>query len=494
MPQPDAAAADLIAAARELRERLLADPHRPTYHFVAPEGHCMPFDPNGALYWRGKYHLGFIFQNERGHCWGHASSRDLVHWRLHPPSLVPNPGDPDTGIFSGNAFVSKEGEAVLLYHGVGAGNCIALSAEDDLDHWRKLPTNPIVAIPKEGDPDFGKYSSWDPHGWLEGDTYYAIFGGNPATLFRSKDLVKWEFLHRFPETNMPDVEPDEDISCPDFFSLGDKHMLLCISHKRGCRYYLGRFGNEQFHPEMHARMNWPGGTCFAPESLLDDRGRRIMWAWALDGTPGDNASIPEWSGTMTLPRVLSLGDDGTLRIEPVEELAALRMNHRRITRRVVPAEAEAIVPEVRGDCLELRLTFAPTDAAEFGLKVRCSPDGVEQTAISYDAERQCLRVDVSRSTLNESIIYRTFNMPHGVDNPLVTVQEAPFALAPGEPLELRVFLDRSILEVFANGRQCVTQRIYPTRPDSLGVSLFARGGSATVPTLDAWDLAPSNPW
>ena len=493
MPQPDAAAADLIAAARELRERLLADPQRPTYHFVATEGNCMPFDPNGALYWRGKYHLGFIFQDERGHCWGHASSHDLVHWRLHTPSLVPNPGDPDTGIFSGNAFVSKEGEAVLLYHGVGAGNCIALSSEDDLDHWTKLATNPIVPSPQEGDPDFGKYSSWDPHGWLEGDTYYALFGGNPSTLFKSQDLAHWDFLHRFPEVNMPDVAPDEDISCPDFFKLGDQHMLLCISHKCGCRYYLGRFEDEQFTPQMHARMNWPGGTCFAPESLLDDQGRRIMWTWVLDGALGDNPSIPEWSGVMSLPRVLSLPADGILRIAPVPELEALRMNHRRIADRLVPAEGEVAVAEVRGDCLELALTFAPTDASEFGLKVRCSPDGTEQTAISYDPARKCLRVDVSRSTLNESILYRTFCMT-GVENPLVTAQEAPFELAPGEALELRVFLDRSILEVFANGRQCVTQRIYPTRPDSLGVSLFARGGSATVAAFDAWNMAPSNPW
>ena len=87
----------------------------------------------------------------------------------------------------------------------------------------------------------------------------------------------------------------------------------------------------------------------------------------------------------------------------------------------------------------------------------------------------------------------TFHVPGG-GNPPVTAQEAPFTLAPGEPLTLRVFLDRSILEVFANRRQCLTQRIYPTRADSLGVALFATGGDATVTSLRAWDMAPSNPW
>lgn len=482
----------LISSARQHRAKLLKDRQRPTYHFVAPEGYCMPFDPNGALYWKGKYHLCYIFQDGRGHCWGHASSKDLVHWRFHPPALAPNPGDPDRGIFSGNAFINKKGEAVLLYHGVGVGNCIATSREDDLDNWTKLPSNPIVPSPKEGEADFGKYSSWDPHGWLESDTYYAVFGGNPATLFKSKDMVHWEFLHPFLNADMPDVDKDEDISCPDFFKLGSKHMLLCISHKRGCRYYLGRFESERFFPETHARMNWPGGTCFAPETLVDDKGRRIMWAWVLDRCSEDRIREYGWSGTMTLPRVLSLAEDGTLRIEPAEELKALRMNPRRVASLVVPADSETAVKEVRGDCLELSVIIQPRDAREFGLKVRCSPKREEQTIIAYDRAKGCLRIDLAKSTLDPQVISRTFCM-HG-DNPPVTAQEAPFALKPRESLKLRLFLDRSIVEVFANGRQCVTQRIYPTREDSLGVRLFSRGGSVRVQRLEAWDMAPANPW
>jgi sucrose-6-phosphate hydrolase SacC (GH32 family) len=83
---------DLIAAARRLREALLADPHRPTYHITTPEGLCAPFDPNGALFWKGRYHLFYIVQTEAGHCWAHISSHDLVHWRHHPLALAP--GEP----------------------------------------------------------------------------------------------------------------------------------------------------------------------------------------------------------------------------------------------------------------------------------------------------------------------------------------------------------------------------------------------------------------
>jgi len=487
------AADETLRAVRGHRDRLLNDPQRPVYHFVTPEGYCMPFDPNGAIYWKGKYHLFYIFQDERGHCWGHASSLDLIHWRFHPPALFPSPGDPDQGIFSGNAFVNQEGKAVLLYHGVNAGNCIAVSEEDDLVHWQKLPSNPIVPNPKEGDPDFGKYQSWDPHGWLEGGTYYAIFGGNPATLFRSPDMIHWTYQNKFLASDLPGVEPDEDISCPDFFPLGDKYMLLCISHKRGCRYYLGHWLDGKFYPETHARMNWPGGTCFAPESLLDNQGRRIMWAWALDRLPESEIQRAGWCGTMTLPRVLSLGDDNLLQIDPVEELKTLRLNPRRIENLTVAAGEEKALDGIRGDSLELEIGIDPGNTRQFGLKVRCSPDGREQTVITCDREAQTLRIDCARSSLTPGIVYRTFCM-YGGDNPPVTEQSAPFALKPGEPLRLRIFIDHSILEVFANRRQCLTQRIYPSREDSLGVSLFSAEGPVTVNSLTAWTMAPANPW
>ena len=82
----------------------------------------------------------------------------------------------------------------------------------------------------------------------------------------------------------------------------------------------------------------------------------------------------------------------------------------------------------------------------------------------------------------------------GEENPVVTQQVVPFELKPGEKLELCIFLDRSIVEIFANGRQCITQRVYPTREDSTGIELFSKGGSMTVESLQAWDMAPTNPW
>lgn len=464
---------------------------KPAYHFTNPTGEqCMPFDPNGAIFWKGRYHLGYIIGNaeecEKHFWWGHVSSEDLVHWRLHPPMLGPCPGDPDQGIFSGNAFVDKKGRVAIHYHGVGAGNCVALNdGDDELDSFVKLKANPVVKNP-----------SWDPFGWLENDVYYSISGSEPliddseALLYKctEDDQTEWNLVGRFLSHDMPDVESDEDLSCADLFHLGDKRVLLCISHKRGARYYVGRFEDEQFHPERHVRMNFPGGSCFAPETLLDDRGRRIFWAFALGNPVSAALSGPS---CMTVPWVLSMREDGTLGMEPVEELESLRQNHRRFERLTVEPGLEVDLDGVSGDCMELAVTIDPRRAERCGVEVRCSPDRSEQTAIAYDAQKKTLCIDMGKSSLDPNLMPKKFFLAReGEDNPEVSAQEAPFELGAGERIDLRIYLDRSILEVFANGRQCLTQRIYPTREDSLGVRLFSVGGTASFSPIDVWDMAP----
>ena len=114
-------------------------------------------------------------------------------------------------------------------------------------------------------------------------------------------------------------------------------------------------------------------------------------------------------------------------------------------------------------------------------------------------ENDSLIIDFSKSTLDKAVKYPRFtphDEPEGVDDDdrYASAQQAPFELADGERLKLRIFLDRSVLEVFANGRQCMTQRIYPTREDSLGVSVFAYGGETTLKSLDVWEMRTTNSW
>lgn len=473
---------ELIKHSRELREKFLKDPYRPSYHFVVPEGLARPFDPNGCIYLKGKYHLFYIFQDSGlphgGHCWGHVSSIDLVHWTHHPTALAPCPEDPDKGIFSGNAYVNKNGEATILYHGVGAGNCIATSSEDDLINWFKLPSNPIIPSPKEGEPEFGKYASWDPHGWLEGDTYYAIFGGKRPAIFKAKELDKWEYVGDLLAHSVPGVDINEDVSCPDLFKLGDKYILLCISHRLGCRYYIGEWKNEQFYPEFHEQMSWQDNAFFAPESLLDDKGRRIMWAWIFDGRTNETCKASGWSGTMSLPRVLWL-DDGILKMSPPEELNMLRYNQRNMENLVIKADSQLPLKDINGNVLELDMEMISEDAAQFGVKVCCSPDGEEETSIYYDVVDKKLKVDTTKSSLGEGA---------------KITEGGNFELKPGESLRLRVFLDKSVVECFANERQGIARHIYPTRKDSQRVLLFSRGGMTKVKFLNAWNMSASNPY
>jgi beta-fructofuranosidase len=272
---------------------------------------------------------------------------------------------------------------------------------------------------------------------------------------------------------------------------------MCISHPIGARFYEGAFDPVagKFEPRQHVRMNWPGGMFFAPESLQAPDGRRLFWAWVTDPRvrPAQEAT---GSGYQSLPRVLAFEEDGTPRITPAKELAALRRRPHRIGELPLPADGETVLKGVRGAHLELALEIDPGQAQSVGVKVRCSPDGQEQTAIWYEPAAGALRIDMSRSTLREDVTYgsppfTSYGLQRAADNrhPYASF-DAPFALAEGEALRLRIFIDGPMLEVFANDRQCLTQVIFPQRDDSLEVRACARGGAARLLSATAWEMAP----
>ena len=467
----------LALAVREHREQLLSDRLRPGYHFVIPEGVAIPFDPNGAIFWKGRYHLFYIFQDKRSgkksDHWGHVSSTDLFHWRHHPTGLL-------DGMYSGNCFINEHGVPTMCYHQVDQGNALAVALDDELNEWQKLDSNPITPVTQEGDRHHGKYRSWDPFGWYAGGSYYAIFGGEHPAIAKSDSLNgEWHYTGDLFAHGLEGVSLEEDVSCAELFKLGGKDVLLCISHRLGCRYYLGEWKNEQFYPESQAQMSWVDNTFFAPESLEDDQGRRIMWAWLRDFREFGLRLEHGWSGTMSLPRELSLGEGGKLRMDVVREIEALRYRPFRQESFEVQPEVDLSIDDVRGSSLELAIDMESTDAFEYGVKVCVSPDGKEQTVISYDPREGELKVDTRNS---------------GPEGSPKNVEAGPFLLKQNERLQLRVFVDKSVVEVFANSRQAVMRRIYPSRSDSLGVSVFSKGGSAKVNVLESWHISPSNPY
>lgn len=488
---------------RLLRSRLLNDPLRPHYHFVSPEGHAMPFDPNGAIFWKGKYHLGYIYQhnNEKGqriHYWGHVVSHDLFHWSVMPPMLDVKNGDPETGIFSGGSFLSKDGVPHVVYHGTGAGNSIARAKDDDLMIWEKFEQNPVIPVLKEN-IDIVKHSTnatrqaWDPHCWLEGDTYYQISGGNPPGLFKSTDLIHWSFVGNFMDESKRKQHEFEDWSCPDFFTLGNKRVSVAISHNLGTQYYIGEFLNEQFVPEKHGRMNWPGGTFFAPETLLDNKGRRILWGWVLDRRPYSDEQ--GWSGVMSLPRVLALSAAGDMLISPPAEVVQLRYNE------VIPADVsftgdqEETVENISGNCFEWQLEISAKNANTCGVKVLCSPDGKEETVIRYDFRSNELVIDFINSKAPGNVRHESYCMMGYYLKTVpefVSEQRAPLVLKKGENLRLDIFVDKSIIEVFANGRQCITQRVYPSLSSSTLCKVFSKSGKVEIKKAKFWQMAKTN--
>ena len=471
-----------LHTARHVRLKLLREPYRPAYHFVAPEGLACPFDPNGNVYWRGRHHMGYIYQEHNVHYWGHVSSIDLLHWVHHQPYLVPTPDSPEVGIFSGNSYLDKHGKRVIcLYHGVDAGNCIAWSDDKDLARWHKQEGNPIV--PNPTDPEKANHTSWDPCGWIHNGTYYAVFGGQKNTVWKSKDLRKWTMCGPFLAKAYPGIDLLEDISCPDFFKLGKKWVMVCISHRLGARYYVGQWKNEQFYPEYHEMMSHCDNQYFAPESHTDGQGRRILFAWVFDGRNDAARGLSGWSGMMSLPRVMTLGSDNRIIMTPAEELKTLRYNETAKRNVTVPAGGEkAIAFEAAADnVLELELELTG-NAAEYGIKVCCSDDGREETVIGYNVAEGKLKIDTTRASSDPLQAAKK------------SIEAAPLKLGRKEALRLRVFVDRCMVEVFANdGRLALSRVVSPSR-GSTGIKLYARGGSAKASGVRVWDMMPTNPY
>lgn len=505
----------VIQTTREFRERLLADPYRPAFHFCIPEDNGMPGDPNGAFYFNGRYHLMYLYNREgSGFSWGHISSSDLVHWRNHPDAI--GPGNGDEGCFSGGAFVTPEGKAYLTYWELWGARGIGMaeSADENFDNWVKLAENPVIkstewGITEKTDQNNKNvvYGSADPSNiWMKNGKYYMLTGnllvlnkygrqpdspagmqGDRTYLFVSNDLRKWEFLHPFFESDRKWTDQSEDNMCPSFLPLpstpdggpfSGKHLMLFISHNKGCQYYTGTYGNDRFYPEIHGRMTWTDNAYFAPEALVDDNGRQVMWAWIFDDKPDSLKNYGGWTGTYGLPRSLWLDKDGNLGMQPVKELAALRMNEKKKENIVVKSDNEFNLDELGTELMELEVVIEPGKASRLGVTVCCSPDGSEQTKLLYDASKNLLICDATRSSLR-----------FGRRN----IESAPFELKKGEPLVLRIFVDRSIVEVYANNRQAIARSIYPTQRGK-GIRIYAAGGDIIVKSVKVWEMAAANPY
>ncbi len=523
----------MLAARREKA----ADPWRPVYHYVNPEYTLN--DPNGLCYWQGRWHLFYQArppEDTRQH-WGHAVSDDLVHWRDLPYALYPGPED---RCYSGTTLVEKD-RVIALYHGVEVGNMVAVARDPLLLNWEKLPGNPVIPF-GAGDEAPLPHGVFDPCIWSSDGAYHAlsagIIPGRPEGkhsaaeyLFRSRNLEDWEYLHTFIEGDRFTVLGD-DGACPYFWPIGDRHILVFFSHMSGGQYWLGDYDRirDKFVVDAHGLFNFgatfPGGV-HAPTAAPDGQGGVIVlfnmnpgkptyrmndYLSGFYGDPGASGAAEDdpsryardWDQILTLPRRLTLRNRYDLNIEPAGDIESLRYDHRHVGRTVLPANREIVLDDVRGNAIELQITMNPKHASMFEVDVLRSSNREECTRICFFNKRgykyrepfaNDVRSNLVISTMlsnpvrNESVITIDSSLASTLPDALSRPPEsAPVFIEDDEPVRLRIFVDRSVVEVFVNERQCVAVRVYPGREDSTGVSLLSQGQEAELLSLDCWQM------
>jgi beta-fructofuranosidase len=481
--------------AEALARSLATDPRRPQFHFL-PAANWMN-DPNGPVYFQGKYHM-FYQYNPNGAFWGsmhwgHASSADMVHWKHLPVALAPTPGGPDAdGCFSGTAMI-KDGQVLLLYTAVRAvpeaqatvkegahsyleTQCLATANDPELRSFTKLPA-PVIAAPP---PGLAVTGFRDPSPWRHGDWWYMVIGsgiegkGGAVLLYRSKDLRSWEFLHILAQREgsmalLTENQAQREVwECPELFALGDKHVLIYSTSGRP--YWMAGALDPrtmQFLPETTGVLDY--GSYYAPKTQLDKAGNRILWGWIPETRKQEEFKAAGWAGMMSLPRLLSMGDDGQLRIAVAAEVERLRKQEQqlRFTADEERNQNQITSLRVEASCGEI-LCVARRTAEPF------------QLALFDAAEPQ---------TSTNACITLKYDPQHA-DQVWIDGKALPLHLGDREALELHLYVDGSVIEVFVNQRLACTKRFYVAGSSSRDLRLQWTGKTTAIERLSLWQLTP----
>ena len=299
---------------------LSADPLRPQYHLVPQAGGVG--DPCAPRFFQGKYHV-FFHGSYGGRGWHHAMSADLIRWQHLPIALAPTEGGYDAyGTFTGGVLPDTEGASIVYTavtkvprsqetiraEGLREAQAIATSTDSDLRTWKKRD-RPVIDAPPTGLQVTGFR---DPFAWKDGDTWYLCIGsgfpqiGGAVLLYRSTDTVKWEYLHPLAQgvwngqSFSNPVPSGEMWECPDFFPLGDKHVLL-YSTEHTTVWEVGAFDQSdlRFHSERKGIIDH--GAYYAPRSMVDGNNRRILWGWVQETRDPAESRKAGWSGSLSLP-------------------------------------------------------------------------------------------------------------------------------------------------------------------------------------------------
>ena len=425
----------------------------PKYHLAAPTGWIN--DPNGFCFFKGKYHMFYQYHPYSAEWgpmhWGHASSEDLIHWQDEPIAIAPDQDYDRGGCFSGSA-IEYNGELCLMYTGhVPNGDyhhetqCLAFSK--DGVHFEKFVGNPVLDTPRLEDIDYNDFR--DPKIWQHGKKFYCVIGSKTpdqrgqVLLFEFKNLKGWEFKSVALRDNLDRRTMYE---CPNLaeFDDGAVMILSVIVEGEGGNAYLpqysagkinyrtGKFTGGEF------KMLDYGTSFYAPQIMTAPDGRVIMMGWLNMWNVPMPESADGWAGLMTIPREIIFEGD-KVRTVPVKEMENLRGES--FTHKDLSLTMKTKLDGITGDVGELLVEVDLENKPDFAIELRA--DENEKTVLSYNTENNVLTLNLEESGEG----------PKGI-------KEAK--LEQCDKLKLRIFLDKSSVEIFANDGEVVfTSRIYP---------------------------------
>ncbi len=442
------------------------EPRRPQFHFSPLAGWTN--DPNGLAFLDGEYHLFFQHNpygiNWGNMTWGHAVSRDLVHWEEIGDALYP---DELGTIYSGSAVVDHENTAGFREGPIQPLVVFYTSAGEH--SYRKAPYTQSMAYSIDRGRSWSKYARNPVIGHIEGTNRDPkVFWHAPSRkwvmvlylsrgrfrLFRSGNLRDWEKLS--------DVEFPDGHECPELFELpvdGDTSYTRWVMWEGSGRHMIGRFDGERFTAETRVLPSEWGSNCYAAQTWnhVPD-GRRVLIGWmrfrAAAGQPAVYDGMP-FNQQMTFPRLLSLRkipEGIRLHAEPIAEIERLyRRRHSVKTGRLSPGENP--LSEVRGELFDIEADLDSGGADSIELGIRGTP-------IVYDVRKRqltCLGASVELV---------------GADG----------------RLRLRVLVDRTSMEIFADGGGRVMSFCFHPDAADRSLALGCAGGPARIESLHVREL------
>lgn len=490
------------------------DQHRPQYHAMPPQNWMN--EAHAPIYYNGKYHL-FYQHNPQGPFWhqihwGHWVSDDMVHWENVRPALAPEAGtlDPD-GAWSGSAAYDRDGNPVLFYT---AGNdslspnqrtglaTPADLSDPNLEQWVKYP-EPVTE--QNGNGIHNEFR--DPFVWYdqETDKWYQLvtsglqdFSSGTALVYVSDDMYNWEYkgpLYVSDRSLYPELGTVWEL--PVLLPLGKdstgkpKYIFMVNPHEKPEHvppagdvqrdvevfYWIGTWDRDHFKfiPDQEApsKMDVGDGYLTAESGMVTPDGRTVIYSMVQNVRTPQAEYQAGWAHNLALPVSLSLDEHDELRIEPIQELESLRGTKLVDFADKNVRDANQLISHVKGDMLEIVMEIDPGEAEKFGLKVRRSDNGQEETLIYYDKTDGTFNVDRTKSSIDPDV------RVDGIQGGYVDLD--------GENLKLHVFLDRSVIEAFANDKKKLTTRVYVGRYDSLGLQVWA-DNDVTVKSMEVWEM------